>query len=358
MNKSISNSTTDGQLPVDLDTLLIVSKLITCSVGIPLNLSVVIAVTCHRQLRNRPRNIFLLGISFSYLSFFVPAIIELIDWKLSSIESAVCQANVAVIIGPPHALLLLNMSLALMDRYVAINHPVWYREKMTVSLASALVILSSAFIVLLIKFLYILGLGADASCQMWNVHTKTLTVILVILFSICSALNLIVYRQTPKCLSQTVSRLTSSNQTAITAEGEPIEWVEFDDFTNEFHNQTTLSAIDSVVDDLSPSLRSMPVHLNVNSDDLMSQTEVKATRTLMVGVTSLVATAYASVVFVSSFFVCRMIVGELQCGNLTWMGRYLRELSLIPAFYGSLIFLMGNEELRKTLACKMNHHYY
>jgi hypothetical protein len=136
MNNS-SNSTTDGQLPVDLDTFLIVSKLISCSVGIPLNLSVVIAVTRHRQLRNRPRNIFLLGISFSYLTFFVPAIIELIDWKLSSIES-VCQANVAVIIGPPHALLLLNMSLALIDRYVAINHPVWYREKMTVSLASAL----------------------------------------------------------------------------------------------------------------------------------------------------------------------------------------------------------------------------
>lgn len=345
-----SSSTTVEEFPFDLDTFLIVSKFISCSVGIPLNLSVVVAITRSRQLRNQPRNIFLLGITFSYLSFFVPAIIELIHWELSPIES-VCQANVAVI-GLTHALLLLNMSLALMDRYVAINHPVWYREKMTVSLASALVILSSAFIVLIIKFLYILGLGAPISCQMWNVHTKTLTVVLVILFSICTALNLIVYRQTPS------SCLTQQHRMATTAEGaEGVEWVEFDDFANEFRNQTT-SGIDSVVDDLSTSLRSMPIHLNyVNSlDDLMSQTEVKATRTLIVGVTSFVATAYVSVVFVSSFFACRMIIGELQCGNLTWMGRYLRELSLIPAFYGSLIFLMGNDELRKTLPCKMNHH--
>ncbi len=211
----------------------------------------------------------------------------------------------------------------------------------------SIVILSSAFIVLLIKFLYILGLGAP-SCQMWNVHTRTLTAVLVVLFSICTTLNLIVYRQTPKCLSQTLSRLT--NQTAITAEAEDVEWVEFDDFTNEFRNQTT-SAIGSLVDDLSTSIRS--IHLNVNSDDLlMSQTEVKATQTLIVGVTSFVVTAYVSVAFVSCVLACRLIIGELQCGNLTWAGRYLRELSLIPAFYISMVLLIGNDELRKTWACQ------
>ncbi|EFX73280.1 hypothetical protein DAPPUDRAFT_110001 [Daphnia pulex] len=344
-NSSNISSTTDGHLQDDLDTFLIVSKFISCSVGIPLNLSVVVAITRNRQLRNQPRNIFLLGIIFSYLVFFVPAIIELIDWKLSSMLESVCQANVAVI-GPPHALLLLNMSLALIDRYVAINHPVWYRQKMTVSLASALVILSSAFIVLIVKFLYILGLGADAknSCQMWNVHTRTLAVVLVILFSICTALNLIVYRQTPN------SDDSTHRMEPMTAEGEGVEWVEFDDFGNESRINQTTSAIGSLVDDLSASIRSMPVIIHL--DDVMSATEIKATRTLIVGVTSFVATAYVSVVFVSSFFACRMILGELQCGNLTWMGRYLGELSLIPAFYGSLIFLMGNQELRKTWACK------
>jgi hypothetical protein len=145
------------------------------------------------------------------------------------------------------------MSLALIDRYLAINHPVWYRQKMTVRLASVLVILSSAFVALLIKFVYILGLGAP-SCQMWNVHTKTLTVVLFILFSICTALNLIVYRQTPKFTSRMV----------ITSEGEDIDWVELDDLGIESRSQTT-STIDSLVDYLSQSIQSTPmIHLDVN----------------------------------------------------------------------------------------------
>jgi hypothetical protein len=213
---------------------------------------------------------------------------------------------------------------------------------MTVRLASVLVILSSAFVALLIKFVYILGLGAP-SCQMWNVHTKTLTVVLFILFSICTALNLIVYRQTPKFTSRMV----------ITSEGEDIDWVELDDLGIESRSQTT-STIDSLVDYLSQSIQSTPmIHLDVNRDDLMSETEIKATRTLIIGVTSFVATAYVSVVLVSSFFACRIIIGQLQCGNLTWMGRHVGELSLIPAFYGSLIFLIGNDELRKTSSCKI-----
>jgi hypothetical protein len=119
MNSSSSSNnqkgvsiTTLGEFPFDLDTFLIVSKFISCCVGIPLNLLVVVAITRNRQLRNQPRTIFLLAITFSYLIFFVSVMIELIYWKLSPIESAVCQANVAVI----GLLLLLNMSLALADR--------------------------------------------------------------------------------------------------------------------------------------------------------------------------------------------------------------------------------------------------
>jgi hypothetical protein len=291
-------------------------------------LSVVVAIIRRRNLRNQPRNIFLLGITFSYLSFFVPAIIELIHWESITIES-VCQVNVAVI-GLSHALLLLNMSLALMDRYMAINHPVWYREKMTVSLACAIVTFGSALIALLIKFVYVLK-PSSTLCQMWNVHTITLMTVLFLLISICTVLNWIVYRQTLKIQEHIAA--------AAAAEVENIEWVELDDFANKSRGSVAL-------DDLSSNIQSMANHQApdiINSLDhhhLMSETEIKATRTLIVGVTSFVVTAYVSVGFVSSFFACRITMGELQCGNLTW----------IPAFYGSLIFLIGNDELRKTWA--------
>jgi hypothetical protein len=327
-NQKDVSITTVEEFPFDLNTFLIVSKFISCSIGIPLNLSVVVAITGSRQLRNQPRNIFLLAITFSYLIFFVPAIVELIHWESVPIKS-VCQANVAVI-GLTHALLLLNMSLALMDRYVAINHPVWYREKMTASLACAIVTFGSALIALLIKFVYVLK-PSSTLCQMWNVHTITLMTVLFLLISICTVLNWIVYRQTLKIQEHIAA--------AAAAEVENIEWVELDDFANKSRGSVAL-------DDLSSNIRSMPIHYVpdiINSLDhhhLMSETEIKATRTLIVGVTSFVVTAYVSVGFVSSFFACRITMGELQCGNLTW----------IPAFYGSLIFLIGNDELRKTWA--------
>jgi hypothetical protein len=70
---------------------------------------------------------------------------------------------------------------------------------------------------------------------------------------------------------------------------------------------------------------------------------MEATRTLISAVTYFLS--YQTVVIVSAFWACRFVFGELECANFKWMGLCVKELTLIPAFYGPLIFLMKNQEI-------------
>jgi dopamine receptor D1 len=83
--------------PIIQNNFLMVIKFICCLIGIPLNVSIAVTIIRRRNLRNQPRNIFLLGIILSYVSFFVPAIIELLYWGPYPIDS-VCQSYVAVML--------------------------------------------------------------------------------------------------------------------------------------------------------------------------------------------------------------------------------------------------------------------
>ena len=147
----------------------LIMKIVCCSIGIPLNISIAVTITCLRRLHRKSRNFFLLGIILSYLSFFIVPIIELIYWGIYQDES-LCHAYVAVI-GLPQGLLLINMLLALIDRYLAINHPLLHREKMTNRLACCLIVTCSILTVFLLKFIYIVALGI-LRCEILLLHVK------------------------------------------------------------------------------------------------------------------------------------------------------------------------------------------
>jgi dopamine receptor D1 len=329
--------TRNGEIynPVDVrETIfLIVTKSICCLIGIPLNVTIAISIIRHRQLRCKPRNIFLLGIVLSYLSFFVPAIIELIYWGLLPIEW-VCQGYVALV-GVPRALLLMNMLLALVDRYVAINHPLLHRGKMTARLACASIVASSVFIVFSIKFVFIVGLGT-IRCEMWLVHIKIITLILAILFVSCTALNVIVYRQTKTHLSDSRTLSPSSNDGGMDWTGErPII---IDGSVGNVRGSPGNSDNPSGTANAGPA---MSIHVGRR---IFSQMEIEATRTLIIGVASLIVTCLG-VILASSFFICRFIFGQSECSNYNWTGPYLRELLLFPAVYFPIILILRSKEL-------------
>jgi hypothetical protein len=351
MNNSSSNRdeivlTQSGDIfnPVQIDTLLTVLNFSCCLIGIPLNLSIAVTIIRLRRLHRKPRNIFLLGIIFSNLSFFVPAVIKLIYSSFYSSES-LCQIYVALV-GVPQGLLSLNMLLALIDRYVAINHPLLHRKKMTVRLASVIVLLSSTLIVFLLKFIYIFDL-APLRCEVWLVHAKKILIILAIMFASSVTLNFIVYRQTKNHLSESQCYAPSTNDDfqiqnvniIFDVDGNVIDSLELVAVGNDNNG---------VPNDYTIPMTPMSIHVN---REKLGQMEMEATRTLIIGVTSLTVTALPPTIFVSIFLACRLM-SQSNCSQMNWMAPYMIELGLVNIVCSPLIFLLRNKELKAALTCQ------
>ena len=316
------------------DTKLIIAHSVCCLIGIPFNVSIAVAIVRHRRLRKKPRNIFLLGIILSNLSFSFPAIAKLIYWTLYPIEP-VCQSYVALV-GVPQGLLSLNMLLALGDRYFAINHPLRHREKMTVRLASVIVTLGSILLIFILKFVYIVGL-APLRCEVWLVHAKIILIVLIILFVSCTALHFIVYRQTKILLREFRSIHPLANP------GD--EWIELANIRNESRNERMSST--STNDNYSsvPPVNRLSIHLNKKQ---ISCVKIETTRTLICGLTSLLITTFPPVIFVSGFLICRWI-SQSECSHLSLLAPYMMEMGLINFISSPLIFLIRNKELREAM---------
>jgi len=305
--------------PINVDLVSAIIKCLCCSIGIPLNLFIAFIICHRRRLHRKPRNYFLLGIILSHLSFFIPSSIELIYWGLYPVES-LCRAYVAVVILP-QGLLLTNVLLALIDRYLAINHPMLHRRKMTAQFAGCLIITCSMLTVFLMKFVYIVQLGT-IRCEVWLVDIKVHAIILIILFASCIVLNIIIYRQTKNLLRESRTLQTTQNDRDPSNRG-----------TSNYATTGT----------------QMCIHTD---REKLGDMEMEATRTLVIGVTSLCVMSCLTLTFNATFFACRLIYGQFSCTNLLKIVPFVREFSMTPAIYGPIIFLVKNKELR-ACACKI-----
>ena len=301
--------------PITVDIASVILKFLCCFIGIPLNFIIAFTI-CHRhRLQRKPRNFFLLGITLSYLSFFIPPAIELIYWSMDPMEP-VCHAYVAVV-AVPQGLLLINMLLALTDRYFAINYPLLHQAKMTTRMAICLIIPISLLTIFLMKFVYIVRLGT-LRCEVWLVHVKMMTTILIILFASCIVSNIIIYRQTKTLLRE--SRTLQATQ-----------------------NERDPSNRGSNVNNDASVVNSMCIHVD---RERLCEIEMETTRTLMIGVVSLCVMPCLALIFIATFLGCRLIFGQVACSSFLIIVPFLKELCLTPAVYGPVIFLARNKELR------------
>ena len=290
--------TENGEIynPMNIGIASLIIKIVCCSIGIPLNTSIII---------------------LSYLSFFIVPIIELLYWGLQSDES-LCHAYVAVIFVP-QGLLLVNMLLALIDRYLAINHQLLHREKMTNRLACCLIVTCSILTVFLFKFVYIVGLGI-LRCEIFLLHVKMLSILFMIPFVSCTVMNIVIYRQT-KILLRESRTVEATPDNSVVA-----------------NNQS------------STVVTSMSIHVGRMK---ICQLEMEATRTLIIGMISLCIMPCLNIVFIAIFFACRLIFGQSVCINFNEILPFIKDMSLIPAIYCPIIFLVRNKELRAVWACQI-----
>nr|CAH0102016.1 unnamed protein product [Daphnia galeata] len=302
--------------PIEIGMASVIIKIVCCSIGIPLNVSIVVTIIRLRRMHRKPSNFFLLGIILSYLSFFIVPIIQLLYWGIYA-DDSLCRVYVSVV-GVPQGLLLINMLLALIDRYLAINHPLLHREKMTNRLACCLIVTCSILTVFLFKFIYIVQLDI-LRCEILLLHAKVASIIFMILFVSCMAMNIVVYRQTKILLheSRFVEAAPADNVVANT----------------QFSNEVTPVVI---------------IHVDRMK---IGQQEMEATQTLIIGMTSLCVMPCLIVIFIATFFACRLVFGQLACGNFNEMLPFVKDLCLIPAIYGPIIFLVRNKELRAAWTC-------
>ena len=114
-----------GRVPIS--TAQQVFRYIIISVGILLNLVLLVVILGSRQLRH-PRHLFWVAIGFVNQFYLMHRIIELVA-KIHRNQIA-CQIYV-LNAGVGYSLLLVCLLLAALDRYVAIAHSEWYKEKIT-----------------------------------------------------------------------------------------------------------------------------------------------------------------------------------------------------------------------------------
>ena len=324
--------TTSGepQKATEINAFLIITKVLSCFIGIPLNVFVAIIIIRLRRLHSKPRNIFLLGIIFSNLLTFVPALIEVIYWILPL--DIVCQSYVAVG-GLPNTLLLWNMLLALIDRYVAIKYPIWHREKVTVRRVIYFLLFSSVFLGFLIKFVFIFGL-IQLRCTVWTVHSKVVGLTMAILFVLCVIAHFIVFQQTKTLLQknrtlcpstkESIGMQTFSNRKRrFSGEDNNQENVFSEGEINEREGDVDLNAIVSAPPNLTSVVNlssNMVIHVD---NEKLSRMELEAARTLVIGVASLFAMTFAIIVLFIILYVCQL--NKFECDSVRWLAPYFRN---------------------------------
>jgi hypothetical protein len=174
--------------------------------------------------------------------------------------------------------------------------------------------------------MYIVGLDI-LRCEILLLQVKTATILFIILFGSCTAMNIVIYRQTKILLRE--SRTVGTTR-----------------------DERTRVSNDSVTANNQHSTVVSPMSIHVGRKKL-GQLEMEATQTLIISMTSLCVMPCLNFVFMATFFACRLVFGQLECSNLNGMGYFIKEISLIPAIYGPIIFLVRNKELRAAWTCQI-----
>ncbi len=111
----------DGRLknPFHQNTNLTTLQITISSIAIPLNLILIFAILSKRELRSKPRNIFLISVILSDLSAFVQSLIEVgevfLPKESEEAKDLVCKVYMAYS-GIPMIFTLTTTLLSLIDR--------------------------------------------------------------------------------------------------------------------------------------------------------------------------------------------------------------------------------------------------
>ena len=313
--------TIDGAVraPMENNVYMIVFKILCIIIGLPLNLSMMWTIITRKSLHCSPRNIFVLGISFSSLAAFVQPLIEVIHFFAPS--KLICQMYTSIM-SLPDIFLLMNIFLSLIDRYIALEYPLWHRSKLTVKMAIGVIAAGFLVAIGLCRFVYIAQL-IPLECKIVLYERTIMAWILIVLFVLCLVARVTVYFQTKRILRQ--SDLLAP---------------EADHSVGCFELSFLLkkgAARTSVIGP--PTIQIQLEHPRL-SEETIFRLEWDATKVLVAGVTSLIVLSFPFVAFLLAMFICRTWFDALgYCNRFVWLGGYFKQFAQVHGIYHPIVFM-------------------
>ena len=318
--------------PIDRNAIFMTVELIVSIVGYLMNSAIACIIIFNKKLRTKPRNVFLLGIVLSNLPTSVRVFMEFS--YLISPNQELCQVLYVAVAGLPHVLFLTNLLLALVDRYAAIVQPLWHQEKVTIRLAVFFQLGASLSISVIYKFAYIAQF-ISLNCELKIIQLKIANVILLILYSSCIVLQVIVYRRTREILRNYGKR----GETSKTPISNNFLVIIFNLISQQVISQP-ISAHPVV------GLASAPESLNVHiHDSSINQLEIEATTTLIASVTSLSVMNGPIILYTFVVFICRLFFEKHVCSSISWLVSYVLALAVLHVVYYPTFYFLRSSEL-------------
>ena len=177
---------------LELDYFRSINHILLTSLGVPLNLLIVIVILTNRRLKKKPRNVIFLGASLSAVFTLFTILVELLAYHGHSFF--LCKIF-GLTTKVSYSCLLYNLALALLDRYLAIVHPLFHRRTVTVKNVLNTQTIGVVAIFFLFKWPYVFGL-VPFQCDFVLIEGKITAVTNALLISLIVFLNIVVYLKT------------------------------------------------------------------------------------------------------------------------------------------------------------------
>ncbi|XP_032788920.2 ultraviolet-sensitive opsin isoform X2 [Daphnia magna] len=297
------NQTGFESYPPDLDGVRQFIHLACAGIGSPLNVMVANVIIRQRRLRN-PRNTFWLGVIFCNLLALTNAIIEYVAFELMSAQACIIFRITA---GIPYTLILVNLLLATLDRWVALTYPLFHRETVNVKLVVLVQLFFCTLVILLSTFPYWTEMIPLNECGVDTIVLEWTTVVFLSLTLLSIMAQVQIYFKARSCLRKDLTR-----------------------------------------------------HISNHQQNRINRLEVEATVTLACGVMSLCFFSLPFSIVCMVDWICRhhqiSKIEPLQwCSFAQSALPYLRELLLVHSVYSPILYMIRSREFseafRSTITC-------
>ena len=348
-NQSSSNSTIDLGLvtfPIELDLFKSICHIVLVSIGVPLNLFIAIVISTFKRLRKKPRNVIWLGVVVCNLLTLLTVLIELLAYHTQNNILCLCYVS---IMGVGYTCLLYNLLLALADRYAAIVHPLWHREKVTVQRVIIAQSVGFLILVFIIKFPFIWRL-VPLRCGICLLHGMMVAATDLTLFALCIFAEIVLYHKNRQYFNDDGISVSFTPRQRRNSDKES-------DKSDETSPNNRIKIVMTNVTDMatngSPTVLRRHNHIGRNR-----RMEMEATRSLLAGVLSLILFTFPILLLAFLDWGCRMIYGNGQCSSSIGVATfYVREFILVHLVYNSVVYIARSQEFSSTIRDKIGRKW-